>query len=197
MSYTDEKIIKLRNEYKEQMEQEKTKGNQTSNELINFKEYSFFDNQFQILLPDYLKPLDQKSLEIKYPSQNRPPIVLSDASNSINFTFNLIQQPLNNEYVGKATHVIKQLIKRVNPGNVFYKEELLQNDRLVMGYFDYKSYAIDDDVYNIAYTLPINNQTMLGTFNCKYSEYQIWRSFVLEVIKTSEDLSLEEGDERV
>ena len=37
MTHTDEKIIKLRNEYKEQMEQEKTKEDQTSSGMINFK----------------------------------------------------------------------------------------------------------------------------------------------------------------
>ena len=148
------------------------------------------------MLPSIFEPLDPKSAEIKYPSSNRPPIILSEQSESVNFTFNLLSQlPLTNEHVEEASKFFKQTIRRTNPANVFFGEDVITTQGCKVAYFEYKSYAIDQDIYNLVYVLPVNQQTLLGTFNCRFVDAKTWKPIVDEVLKTCKDLSAEKAGE--
>lgn len=195
--YTDEQVVKLRNEYKAQLKKGANNELICQGQTIHLKEYLFFNDRLLIMLPSFFGPLDPKSIEIKYPSSNRPPIILSDKSESINFTFNLLsQQPLSNEHVKDVAKFFKQIIRRTNPANVFFSEDIVTTQNCEIAYFEYKSYAIDQDVYNLVFVLPIDHQTLLGTFNCRFVDSKTWQPIVVEVLKTCKDLSLEKAGEK-
>ena len=196
MSYTDEQVIKLRNEYKAQLKKGENNELICQGQTIHLKEFQFFNDRLFIMLPSFFGPLDPKSVEIKYPSNHRPPIILSEKSESINFTLNLLQQPLSNEHVREVAKFFKQIIRKTNPANVFFSEDVITAQECEIAYFEYKSYAIDQDVYNLVYVLPIDHLTLLGTFNCRFVDSKTWQPIVVEVLKTCKDLSLKKAGEK-
>ena len=38
------------------------------------------------------------------------------------------------------------------------------------GWFDYRSYAMDGDIYNVLFVTSIDNKLLIGSFSCPYDE---------------------------
>lgn len=79
---------------------------------------------------------------------------------------------------------MKLINKRLNPANIFYDEEILEVDEKNIGYFDFKSSAIDDFLYNFIFLLEFQEKTVMGTFSCSFSEYEEWKDIVIQMVNT-------------
>ena len=72
---------------------------------------------------------------------------------------------------------ISARIKRV------YEDGILEANEKNIGYFEFKSSAIDDFLYNFMFFLEFEEKTIMGTFSCRYGEYKEWRDVIFEVLK--------------
>lgn len=126
----------------------------------------------------------QNLRELKYPSSNRPQIIKTDETGSINITLNKIDNDLQEEWVKELTDTMKLIIKKTNPANVFFSDGVEIVDNKNIGYFEFKSSAIDDFIYNIMFFFELDGKTIMGTFCCLYKEYENWRDIAFQVIKT-------------
>lgn len=88
---------------------------------------------------------------------------------------------------------MKTMIRNMNPANVFFEEELIQKENMVISLFDYKSFAMDQPVYNMIYISSIGENIMQGIFNCAYSISGKWKPIARQVIESMQDLTLSEG----
>ena len=83
---------------------------------------------------------------------------------------------------------LKAVIQRMNPANTFYdmKEEQTAS-QIPVCWFDYKSFAIDEQVYYIMFALPWKDKQLIhGTFNCKYSDMNEWKEAARQAILSIE-----------
>jgi hypothetical protein len=128
--------------------------------------------------------------KIKYPAEQRPQIIKMNEDGSINVTLSLYAEKLKKEDVPDCIVALKAVIDRMNPANIFFELKTEQSETLTVGYFDYKSNAIDSDLYNIMFVAPIAGNTMLGTFNCRLSDRENWQTIVLQMILSIRDLTL-------
>ena len=110
--------------------------------------------------------------KLKYPSENRPEIIKCNEKGNICITLKIIDSPLDEEHVEKLKDEMKVIIKKTNPANVFYEDGVLEVDSKNIGFFEFKSYAIDDSLYNIMFFLEFEGKTLMGTFSCPYEECQ-------------------------
>ncbi len=122
--------------------------------------------------------------KLKYPSESRPEIIKCNEEGNICITLNVINSPLDEESVEKLKDGMKVIIRKTNPSNVFYEDGVLEVDSKNIGFFEFKSYAIDDSLYNIMFFLEFEGKTLMGTFSCLYKECQEWREIAFQVIKT-------------
>jgi hypothetical protein len=67
------------------------------------------------------------------------------------------------------------------------------NDKNI-GYFDFKSSAIDNYLYNLMFFLEIENRTLIGSCTCLYSDCQEWRDIFFSILKTIKVSLIEEND---
>ena len=65
----------------------------------------------------------------------------------------------------------------------------MKNNDISYGWFDFKSYAMDAQVYYInAY--PIVNEKMYHVvFSCLFRDMDIWKPIVLEILNSMKDLT--------
>ena len=90
---------------------------------------------------------------------------------------------------------MKVIIKKTNPANVFYEDGVLEVDSKNIGFFEFKSYAIDDSLYNMMFFLEFEGKTLMGTFSCKHRDSKEWRDIGFQIIKTVRVVKENEGDE--
>ncbi|MFR1905908.1 MAG: hypothetical protein ACLS28_09340, partial [Clostridium neonatale] len=110
-------------------------------------------------------------------------IIKCNEDGSITFTLNIIDSPLTEDKVCELKDGMIMIIKKTNPANVFYEDGILEANEKNIGYFEFKSSAIDDFLYNFMFFLEFEEKTIMGTFSCRYGEYKEWRDVIFEVLK--------------
>lgn len=186
MEHMDEKIRKFLNE----AEKEKAPGNicegpvKIGNRYYEFEEKAFFDERLKLYIPADFTDMPQNLKEIKYPSSQRPQVVKTDETGAVNITFSRIDSDLREEWVKELTDGMKSVLRKTNPSNVFYSDGIEKAGDKNIGYFEFKSPALDEFVYNLMFFFELEGKTVMGTFSCLYKDYESWRDIAFQIIKT-------------
>lgn len=183
---TDEKILDFINEMeaKEARKDIKNGPVKIGDRYYEFEERDFFDGKLKMYIPSDFEDMPLEVRKFKYPSENRPEVIKCNEDGSIAITLKFIDSPLEEERVGKLKDIMKLINKRLNPANIYFDEGVLEVDKKNIGYFDFKSSAIDDFLYNFAFFLEFKEKTVMGTFSCGYSERELWKDVVMEMVNT-------------
>jgi len=194
----DEKILDFLNE----AEKRKTRKDigsgliKIGERYYEFEEKGFFEKKLKIYIPKDFEDMSLEARKFKYPSENRPEIIKCNEDGSITFTLNLIDNPLDEERVEELKDGMKILIKKSNPANVFYEDGVLKPNSKNIGFFEFKSYAIDDALYNLMFFLEFQERTLMGTFSCRYDDYKEWRDIAFQIINNIKVIKENEGEEK-
>ncbi|WP_252237209.1 hypothetical protein [Clostridium sp. ZBS17] len=182
----DEKILDFINAAEErELRKDITNGPvKIGKRYYEFEESEFFDEKLKIYIPKDFTDMSLAARKLKYPSESRPEIIKCNEKGNICITLKKINNPLEEENVEKLKNGMKVIIRKTNPANVFYEDGVLEVDCKNIGFFEFKSYAIDDSLYNIMFFLEFEGKTLMGTFSCLYKECQEWREIAFQVIKT-------------
>ena len=182
----DEKILDFLNEVeKREAKKDICSGPvKIGNRYYEFEEKEFFEEKLKIYIPKDFEDMPLEAKKFKYPSESRPEIIKSNENGSIAITLNIIDSPLDEERVEELKDGMKMIIRKTNPANVFYEDGVLEVDSKNIGYFEFKSSAIDDFLYNLIFLLEFEEKTLMGTFSCLYKNYDNWRDVAFQVINT-------------
>lgn len=149
-----------------------------------FEETEFFDEKLKMYIPNNFQDMPEEARKVKYMSENRPEIIKSNEEGSTAITLNIIDSPLSEDKVEELIKGMKNIIQKTNPANLFYDIGVEEIDSKNIGFFDFKSSAIDDFIYNIMFFFEIEGKTAMGTFSCRYSESPDWRDIAFQMIST-------------
>ena len=184
MEYYDEQIVKALHIQRRDTFGSIDEGLYINNELIHFNKTLLFNGRVSVMLPENFVPMLPEIAEIKYFSGKRPDEIYTSLDMSVNFTFTDLGISGNDEDTRLAVGLIKQIIRNANPGYEFFEENEDIEKEVIINRFDFKSYGIDDEAYNIMYLASTGNSLIQGTFNCLYRDRIEWKRAALEVIKT-------------
>ena len=184
MEYYDEQIVKALHIQRRDTFGSIDDGLYINNELIRFNKTLLFNNRVSVMLPENFVPMLPEIVEVKYFSGKRPDEIYTSLDMSVNFTFTDLGISGNDEDTRLAAGLIKQIIRNANPGYEFFEENEDIEKEVIINRFDFKSYGIDDEAYNIMYLASTGNSLIQGTFNCLYRDRIEWKRAALEVIKT-------------
>ncbi|RDY32220.1 hypothetical protein [Lachnotalea glycerini] len=191
MEYMDDKIIDAMNAYKKEEHGSITTGIYIKEELVEFQTISLYDGKVEIKIPTTFEDMPQKHAEMKYPNQQRPQIIKTNATGDVNFTFNLLDADFATEQVIEARNRFSDLIKQVQPSGVFYEKGEEEISNTLLGWFDFKSHAVGGKLYNIMYCTPVDGKLLQGVFNCKYEDAKLWKTVMLQMLR---EIRLFEGE---
>lgn len=182
MKYTDEDLIKELNQHKKGMTGSIYTKLTIREEEIPFEEVLLYDGRLSVYLPSSFVDLPLELAKVKYPMEQRPNIIKTNESTSINFTFHLLEQECLDEQIEKLNDLFYQSVKRAYPSNTFFEKKVEEIGGMTVGWFDFISSGFDDKIYHIMYCLPLDNQLLLGVFNCPFREAENWKEAALQVM---------------
>ncbi|WP_238918012.1 hypothetical protein [Clostridium sp. YIM B02555] len=182
----DEKILDYINAAEKKEEQKDICNGpiKIGKKFYEFEEAEFFDGKIKMYIPNTFEDMPLEAKKLKYPSENRPDIIKSNENGSIAVTFKLIDSYLTDEQIEELKDAMKMINNRLNPSNIYFDEGILEVEEKKIGYFDFKSSAIDDFLYNFIFLFALQEKTIMGTFSCSYSEYDEWKDIVVEMVNT-------------
>lgn len=184
MHYSDEDVIRIVQEA--QNSRKIHCNNQITIYGIDyfFSEPRIFEEKFSVFIPDAFLEMPDYMVEEKYPSKYRPKIIYTNEDGSINISFNYKWDEIKPDEIKDCLIGFKSVIKRMNPAFTFYDIEEYFVEDLPMGYFDYRSYALDDDVYNILFVTAIDSRLLYGTFSCLFKQKDQLKLLALRMINS-------------
>ena len=78
-----------------------------------YEKVKLFRKQMEILIPEGFKDMPDYVARKKYPSKHRPPLILMDKNNMVNFTFHLMDMTLAEGQLNKAAEGFVKSMKQV------------------------------------------------------------------------------------
>ncbi len=182
----DEKILDFINatEKKEARKDIRDGSIKIAGKYYEFEEREFFEERLKMFIPKDFEDMPLEARKFKYPSENRPDVIKCNEDGSVSVTFKFIDSPLSDEYVEQLRDMMKLINKRLNPANIYIDEGILEVDEKNIGYFDFKSSAIDDFLYNFIFLFELQEKTVMGTFSCGFSEHEEWKEIIPQMIDT-------------
>lgn len=194
MGYADLGIIRARREAQKEKYQTLESGIYVKDELIQFHAVELLDGKLSIKLPEYFEEMELEMAKQKYPSEFRPKAIWTNPSGSVTFTFNFFEEMENAEELPAMAQEMRKLVERLEPANVFYEfEEKVLGDTKVI-WFDYKSYGLDQQIYNFMYFVPFTQVFVQGGFNCPTRISEAWKPVVRLVVLSMEEKIQAEGE---
>lgn len=200
--YVDRDIVLLKRAYHNKLSEEELLAQtvRIGAESYHLKKAVFFAHQdcpngrFTMMIPDYLEDMDNLYASVKYLHSNRPEIIKTDEHNNVTFTYSIVR---GNRKDGEEKNILNQLVKikdgmeKVFKQNRYYDMEELQADSLDIAWFDYKGHCLDGPIYCLLFIFYMNEDLVLGNFQCSFSIYDNWKSAVLKMLTTIQiDLSV-------
>lgn len=183
MEYLDEKIVELQRTYQQKAHQDiYAETVFVNDETLHFIQTNLFDDAFHIMLPESFVDMPEDVAKIKYPSEQRPQIIRTNQNGSVNFCFNLYDIPFSNEQVADTISGFQSVLQKLQPGNEFFAYKTEPIEKMEIGWFDFKNYAIDSQIYSLMFAVPIHKKICSGVFNCPFRNRKDWESIMKQVL---------------
>ena len=154
---------------------------------INGERYQFeireFPPHFSMTLPKSFEQLAAERAKLKFPSENRPKIILTNADTTVNIAFDCIKtQP---EELQLRLKKYKAVMKKLHPSYVFFTESICEiKSGLEVACYDYRGSALDTDIYYLSFFTDLPTGELFGWFNCPVDSQSAWEPLVRQMIQT-------------
>lgn len=188
MSFQDEDIISKRREARRAKEY--TIENEVVVDSVSyaFARRSLFNESVSIVLPESLLPMSLGGAKIKFPSENRPQVILCNENGGVTVGFSLLDKKaidLGDLKAKEITEQMKAAIKRVNPACVFYGFKNFELDHdIEISCFSFTSYAVDADMRNFYCVANLKEHLLIGNFGCEDEMGNAWQPLVEQMMKS-------------
>lgn len=146
---------------------------------------------FCMELPEDFRETDRDRAAALFYSRHRPETMVLCPKRCAGFTFQALEAEadLPVDDMEKAGNTAREVLRRADVKTVFYEQGQALAGRV--HWFDYKSFAKDGAVYNLMFLFPAETKVMMGTFYCRFRDYDRWKT---EVLKLLETIRIGEGD---
>jgi len=151
---------------------------------VAFTRREFLDGKMSIMIPTEWTDLPLELAKQKYPYENRPPIIITDVTTTINFTVHYLPQPLEYEAVAEFTKVLKGYTDK-GVRCKFWEEDVIEEEEgRPIGWFDFTVSGADADLYNFVCCTSLDHRALLISFNCYESVKERWQMVAFGMINT-------------
>jgi len=186
--YLDEEILGYLNRMREEKEKSIETGAYVNGEWLTFKRQFFFDGKLSLILPESFVELPPDLAKLKYPSSDRPQIILSNIDGTVNFTFSCpVENEMQSEFCPQVRDYLKLIIERINPSNEVIDASDIKSENTPISLFRYLNNAVDMRIYNVSYVTVLDGYAMMGTFNCPNRERSDWETIVQQSLTSIRD----------
>lgn len=197
MRYED--VIQRQNDYKTKVTGDIFQGMYIKEKLVEFRKQLFFDGIIGIYLPNDFIDIPLELAKLKYPSENRPQIMKMSLTGEVNVLMNLLPVDLRGKNILDMRDTFKTILHNTQPSNIFYEKDMIEivtgdnGSKIPLGWFDYISYVLDGQMYNMVGCMSVGDQLLHIVINSKASECDIWKEIALQIFSS---ISIEKREGR-
>ena len=167
-------LLRMEREFNETVERKETDTGE--------KELGF---GFRIRIPPDFREGSREEAEDIFWSEARPPVLFLTADRRAGITFCRME---TDAVADGCLEKVRQALQRADGRTVFYGSGIAGKDGDIK-WLEYKSFASDERVYNLAFLFAAGEGGVMGTFYCAFEDYDRWNPVIfgmLHTIKTAD-----------
>ena len=181
MKYLDEQLVMLRSRQIKKKYVNSSTGMYVGEELLHFREIDLPGNVI-VQIPENFSRMEPGLAQRKYPSVNRPQVILSNPRGSVSITFSIYEiLEEDTSSVADMLDSFKRIIQTAQPSAGFVGRGSQETEGCQRGWLEFKSASLDGGTYNLLTLTRLGRCSVLGMSNCPDSEMLSWRPVLLEV----------------
>jgi len=183
---TENEIIAMQR----QVVEEKYKSIYSPATYIGKKRYVFTARELSearitVHLPELFLDLPESIAKQKYPSENRPQIIISSSDISVNFAFTLLPEPTDDDEIIEVRNDALNAMKRLYPQNTYSDTGVdVTVCSRIYAWYEYSGPTLDSEMYALNAFMCIKDKLLHFLFNCPNEAHEQWKPVVLEVINS-------------
>lgn len=167
-------------------------GIYSGKEFLEFCETKLFQDKVGVVLPISFTQMPIEEAKKKYPSEQRPQVIMTNQDGTINFAFNLIDQKMDTDKMEAAVQDFALVMKRLYPTNICLKIETGQGIQLPFASMEFTSIAVNANLYNMVMLVPIGDELLMLLFNGPFDKRTEWTCCLTQIREKIVDYSKEE-----
>lgn len=107
--------------------------------------------------------------KIRYINNYRPPVILTSSDYDENIGYCMFRKDKKQKFydLDKMVEQIQEEIKHNANETVFYEKGNIDGDKINGKWFEYKSFTLDEEVYNLKFITEANENLLSVGFNCR------------------------------
>lgn len=187
MKNLDEKILKVIREQEEYLANKQGKDEKIAHFLKNIgtnkevEQKFFYGGTFKIYFPKYMAKMSDEHVKIKYPNENRPALLYSNDTDSINIGITVIDDDsFLQEEVSEFRDIMLEGFLSVNPHSKIIEKDEIQSliseessdTRPYMAYYSFDSLAIGGGMYNFVFLFLVNKALVIVSLNSSIKDME-------------------------
>jgi len=201
MSHVDEKILSALENAK-RCSQEAEQWNKQLDEIIveikngmvtnlsmEMEQRSFFDKSFFIYMPKYFKEMNKSHIRSKYPNENRPKLLFTNSTDTINIGINTIidkEEKFIEEDVTEFRNIMMESFFATSPSSkILDKGDFKKDDKPLVAYYCFDSYAIGGLMYNLIFVTLLGEAILIVSINCTMKDIKKYKLLFYGIMHTA------------
>jgi len=184
--YADKKIIELRKLHRSLLWRFDLEVDAVPirKERVRFSYRKLFDGKAQMLLPERFVQMPDTLARLRYLSDHRPQLILTGNDVTDNICLSCIDR--NGRDLKESMALMQDSILITAPESVFYETGEIIGKNCDGYWFEYKSFTINDEAYNLQFLLGSEQIVILGVFNCCIRYFDQWKPFIIKALEYTE-----------
>lgn len=186
--FFDEKILEYRRRARNEKYSTLETGMYIENELVQFERRLLFGNKISIMLPNSFVNLPSDLAKAKYMSEQRPQLIMTSLDTTVNVGLSFVNVAMEVDQLKMLMEQSKSALKNMNPAIIFHESKVEDNKELPLAWFEFKSYGIDKNVYNLMFIVMAYHKMLHGSFNCSYDCALEWREAARQIVYSIQEV---------
>lgn len=182
--YKDELIVRKRREKEKGKYQTIEQGMYVGEQFPDFQRQKLNEDGLEMFLPVNMEPMTEEKKKIKYPMEQRPPVIWANEETTVTFTFNILEQQARESELAQIRDNLGILILSIYPHYLFSDKGKVQHKQGACCWTEFLSPAAGGMLYSILYVTILEEKLLLGMFNCPSENKNDWKRIVLQLIAT-------------
>ena len=161
-------------------------------EILFFERVSLYENRLSVMLPKSYKDLPKALAKMKYPMENRPAVIKTNADTTVNIAFAYHKQAFSEAQVESAAKGLKEGLARMTPGARFLDTRILKTlEGIKFSCFEFFSTGLDAEAYHLFGFVPVHGQFLHFIFNAPAELARTWQPVALQVCESVREIDKE------
>ncbi|RUA32715.1 MAG: hypothetical protein DSY77_11525 [Bacteroidetes bacterium] len=142
-------------------------------------------DKVEILVPSDFEIMSIEAISRKYPSKNRPTLVFTDGTSSINLAVNHTSNRITNNELPQALPVFVNQFENIYPTIQWYRKEMSVLNGKEFAVMEFISPSSDSNIYNLMFFTELEGRLLIFSFNCTVENQKEWKSKAQKIMKST------------